>query len=58
MFTEVNDLLDEKINEVFYEMQKKFGIESGDISPMDAFELDEITKKLTKHIVKVLETQK
>lgn len=58
MKDKIYELLDEKINEVFFEMQTKLDITDGGIMPLDALYLEELQKKLADHIEKVLEFQK
>ena len=41
METYILGILEEKINEVFAEIQEHFGINNGDISPLDEYELME-----------------
>lgn len=52
------ELIDIKLNEVFLAYQKANGIESGDISPEDAFSLDELQEKMTDLIISVCEKNK
>lgn len=54
----INELLEEKINEVFYIMQTELNITSGDIAPIDDLDLDMLKNKLAVHIEKILEFQK
>ena len=51
-------LLDDKVNEVFIEAQKEFGITSGDIEPLDAYELNDKEHELTMLIGKLLRKQR
>ena len=51
---EVMALLQTKVDEVFCERQKVYGIVSGDIEPLDAIKLDALQDMLAEHIVKVL----
>lgn len=57
MHTEVYELLEAKINEVFLEMQEKYNIKDGGISPMDTIELDNLTDLMTDLIVQVLKKE-
>lgn len=54
----INEMLADKINEVFAEMQKEMNIESGDILPMDNLELDDLTDKMAEVIARVISYQK
>lgn len=58
MNEKINELLEEKINEIFYIMQTELNITSGDISPIDDLDLDMLKNKLAVHIEKILEFQK
>ena len=55
---EVRALLEGKIHEVFLELQMAHGITSGDIEPLMALKLDELTDALAEHIAKVIEWEK
>lgn len=50
---ELFDLIDEKINDIFLEYQKANDIASGDISPLQSLDLEEIEDKLTDLIMSV-----
>lgn len=52
------NLLDEKINEIFYQMQMEMGIEDGGIDPFDAVELDKMMKVMVNKIEVILDSQK
>ena len=52
------DLLDEKLNEIFYQMQMEMGIKEGGIDPYDAIELDKMMKVMTDKIEVILNSQK
>ena len=54
---QVLQLLDEKVNEVFAEMQNKLNIQNGDIAPIDALELDKYVETLGAKIEDILKTQ-
>lgn len=47
----LKNLIDEKVNEIFFEYQTRAGIENGDISPIDALKLDEIQQQL-EHLIR------
>ena len=55
--TLVEELLEEKINEVFLECQNRRKITSGDIDPLDAILLEAKTHALAEHITNVLDKQ-
>lgn len=55
---EVIALLEQKLDEVFADLQEKEGITAGDIDMEDAFALDEITAKTADLIIKIIDTQK
>lgn len=55
---ELLEFIDEKMNEVFLAYQKANGIESGDISPEDAFSLDELQEQVADLIISVCEKNK
>lgn len=55
---EIMILLDGKINEVFAELQAREGITEGDIDPMDAVALDDLTEKTAELILNVVNYQK
>lgn len=58
MRDKIKGLLDEKVNEVFLEMQSELGIEDGGIEPMMALRLDEELDRLTEMVRDVLGMQK
>lgn len=58
MKNKIKGLLDEKVNEVFAEMQSELGIEDGGIEPMMALRLDEELDRLTEMIRDILGMQK
>lgn len=49
------ELVEDKVNEIFEELQKENNITSGDISPLDALELDEAKEKLADIINRVID---
>ena len=55
---QIQTLLEDKINDIFATVQDQEGITSGDIEPMMAFELDELTEKLAILMSKVIEFEK
>ena len=58
MKDKIKGMLDDKVNEVFAEMQSELKIEHGDIEPMMALRLDEELDKLTEMIRDILGMQK
>lgn len=55
--TLVEELLRQKVDEVFLECQHLRHIDSGDITPNDLLTLDTLIEDLSKHITKVLDFQ-
>ena len=55
---EVVALIDGKLHEVFATLQQQEGITEGDIDPMDAVELDELTSKMADLVLRVIAYQK
>lgn len=55
---EVVALIDAKMNEVFAALQQQEGITEGDIDPMDAVELDELSGKMADLVLRVIQYQK
>jgi hypothetical protein len=49
------ELVEDKVNEIFEELQKDNNITSGDIAPLDALELDEAKEKLADIINRVID---
>ena len=58
MNEKIAKLLDEKVNEIFFEMQTELNIQDGGIYPLDALKLDGLQEELAKHIEHVLTYQK
>ena len=54
----IDSLLDDAVNDIFLKMQKEFYIDSGDIEPLDAYELCDKEHELTMLIGKVLRKQR
>ena len=54
----IKEILNEKIDEVYMKLQTKFGIENGDIDPLQLLHQEELVDKLTNLINKVLHYQK
>ena len=48
-------LIDDSINDIFVEYFDRMDIKSGDIEPLQAFELDELEEQLTNFILKIAE---
>jgi len=57
METYILGILEEKINEVFLEAQEYFGIQSGDINPLDEYKLSEKERELAELIGRVVRRQ-
>ena len=55
---EVMEMIDEKLNEVFAEIQKREGITDGDVEPMDVVAFDELTAQAADLILKITKSQK
>lgn len=55
---QVSNMLFDKINEVFAEIQKQENIKHGDVDPMDEVMLNELTNKLADQIIKITDSQK
>lgn len=51
--SELLELIDTKVNELFYEYQKSNNIQYGDISPDDIMKLQEIEDQLTEFIIDI-----
>ena len=57
-YQKICTLIENKVNEIFLEMQNELNIESGDIAPLDALYLEELQGKLANHIEYVLNFQR
>lgn len=57
MKNKIKAMLEEKLDEVFCEMQKEMGIESGDIEPLMLKQIDEELDCLTEMVRDVLGMQ-
>lgn len=55
---EIFDFVGDKFNEIFWEVLKNNGIESGDIAPDDSLNLETIQNSLTDMLLKVVEYNK
>lgn len=53
----IGSMVEDKVNEIFAEFQKKLGIQSGDVTPMDFLRLDDIQNKLASEIERILFNQ-
>ena len=51
--TELINLIEKRINEIAYAYQEANNIQSGDISPLDAFRLTELAEELAEIIMRV-----
>ncbi|MBO6255300.1 MAG: hypothetical protein J6O49_16940 [Bacteroidaceae bacterium] len=58
MRDKIKDLLEEKVNKVFLEMQRELDIQDGGVEPLMALRLDEELDKLTEMIRDILGMQK
>jgi hypothetical protein len=54
----LKQLIHDKIDEIFLEMQNRKGITDGRIEPFDALYLDRLEEQLEQHIVRILKYQK
>lgn len=54
----IMELLNDKIEDVFLELQDELEIEDGDIQPSDYFKLNELLEELATHIETVVKYQK
>lgn len=54
----LKELIHDKINEIFLEMQEANGITNGDIDPFDAVYLDKLEECLEQHIARIIKYQK
>lgn len=54
MKEKIYNLLDEKIQDVFLEMQEELNIKYGDVTPLEAYALEEIEQKMTDLIESIL----
>lgn len=54
----IDALLTEKLDEIFLEMQERFGIKSGDVEPLDDIELAEKQMDLAMTIGRILRKQR
>lgn len=52
------NLLEEKVDEIFLQMQNELNIEDGNIFPLDKYELDICVSALADKIETVLNSQK
>ena len=55
---DVYNLIGDRLNEMFWEVMKESGINSGDIAPDDALKLDSIQNELTDMVLKVVNYNK
>lgn len=54
----LKQLIHDKINEIFLEMQNAEGITDGGIDPFDAMYLDQLEEQLEQHIARIIKYQK
>ena len=57
MREKIVQLLEDKVNEVFLEMQDDLGIQDGGIFPLDELDLNDCKEHLAEVIERVLNTQ-
>lgn len=57
MNDKVRALLEDKVNDIFLEMQKELNIQSGDISPLMSLKLNDSMEDLATIITDVLKSQ-
>lgn len=55
--SKVKDMVDEKINDLFYEVQEVLDIQSGDITPGELFDLDDKQEELANLIIEIIKHQ-
>ena len=55
--SKVKDMVDEKINDLFYEVQEVLDIQSGDITPGELFDLDNKQEELANLIIEIIKHQ-
>ena len=53
----IDTLLNEKINEIFLNMQERFNIKCGDVEPLDEYELNEMRIQMSVLIGKMVRKQ-
>lgn len=58
MKTKILEMLDDKIYEIFLDCQNEMGINSGDVEPLDEFELITKMNELADKIIDILNKQK
>lgn len=54
----IYSLLDDAVNDICFKIQTEFNIDSGDIEPLDAYELCEKEHELTMLIGRIIRKQK
>lgn len=55
--SKVKDMVDEKINDLFYEVQEVLDIRYGDITPGELFDLDDKQEELANLIIEIIKHQ-
>lgn len=55
--SKVKDMVGEKINDLFYEVQEVLGIRYGDITPGELFDLDDKQEELATLIIEIIKHQ-
>ena len=54
----LKQLIRDKVDEIFLEMQNAEGITDGEIEPFDALYLEQLEEQLEQHIARVIKYQK
>ena len=57
MYSNIEKYVDEAVNNIFIEYQKKYKVESGDCDPFASYVLDEKKRELANQIESILESQ-
>lgn len=57
MYDKIRELLEDKVTDIFVEIQNEYGITCGDCSPLDEFKLDRAEGELAEIIASVLRNQ-
>lgn len=57
MYDKIRELLEDKVTDIFIDIQNEYGVTCGDCSPPDEFELDRAEGKLAEIIASVLRSQ-
>ena len=57
MYDKIRELLEDKVTDIFIEIQNEYGVTCGDCSPLDEFELDRAECGLAEIIAQILRNQ-